>query len=94
MAPSNFYRMQEGNMYFEHALILARDIIAERLQAGWLDGSLDDKYVQRILPLYDEEYNAFVLSKIKTYEEERNAKSQITILMDSSPNDPSVPEKS
>lgn len=94
MVPCRMYKISEVNPYFDGAIKFARYIIAHKLQEGWYHGTLDDKYAQRFLAIYDNEFRALVVDKMASNAERSLANNPpITVIIDRSPNDPSVPPR-
>lgn len=68
IAPSVYFKQAEKNKYFAQALEIARCCIGSRLQKLARDGTIDPRFVLKILPLYHEEYNNLIMAKIKNFQ--------------------------
>jgi hypothetical protein len=92
MAPSKFYKLAEVNEYFAHALNLARNIIASRIQLQWRERKIDREYAIRMLPLYHDQYYDFMMMKLKKDAEGKEA-ARLTVQVNEIPSSPLVPER-
>lgn len=91
MAPSRFYQCAEDNEYFADALDFARYSISSRLQKGLRTKELEKDYVLRMLPLYNQEYKALIIDKVRQLQEQRQQK--IFVIVDEIPKTDQVPAR-
>lgn len=64
-SPKHFFACRKENIYFEQALSFCHSLIGSRILKLWRSYKVDKAFVDKILPLYHQEYKEYISQKLE-----------------------------